>query len=401
MMDVAVEDDLDQLWQQFTLHGTVDEEDEPAETETAQDMLASVAAVCDTVPQATDIYISTKTIIAYLNHPIDLAQVFWQVPVLKYSTMACGVVKKQMKFNSLCRQELATIEDRLMAVQQQQLYVDQNIITHIDNPDGRVGFKDVRKVSVGISKKDIMSCRSKKKSAFYNCFVLILRLLIDGRYREFHVKVFNTGKLEIPGIQSDGVLEHIRRQVLDTLRPLVSPSLDYTSACCETVLINSNFSCGFYLDREALCNILKYKYNIQTIYDSCSYPGIQCKYPLPAASPGEKPRHISFMVFRTGSVLIVGKCNEDTLMDLYGFLKRLLRVEYPLICQKHLTEDEMLLQQSHVGKHKKQKLRRRYIYNKAEDATMAMDDDGSICTTRNGEMDDDDVSSIATDDFFQ
>ena len=57
-----------------------------------------------------------------------------------------------------------------------------------------------------MSKKDIVSYRTKKKSAFYNCFVLIMRLLYNGIFREIHVKVFNTGKLEIPGIQNDQLL---------------------------------------------------------------------------------------------------------------------------------------------------------------------------------------------------
>ena len=37
---------------------------------------------------------------------------------------------------------------------------------------------------------------------------------------------------------------------------------------------------------------------------------------------------MSFMVFRTGSVLIVGKCKEDVLQKIYDFLKQLLENEY-------------------------------------------------------------------------
>ena len=36
---------------------------------------------------------------------------------------------------------------------------------------------------------------------------------------------------------------------------------------------------------------------------------------------------ISFMIFRTGSVLIVGKCTEDILNNIYEFLKNLLQEE--------------------------------------------------------------------------
>ena len=67
----------------------------------------------------------------------------------------------------------------------------------------KLKFKDVRKINVGLCKKDLTSYRTKRKGAFYNCFVLILRIKNkDGIFKEAHVKVFNTGKLEIPGIQT-------------------------------------------------------------------------------------------------------------------------------------------------------------------------------------------------------
>lgn len=37
------------------------------------------------------------------------------------------------------------------------------------------------------------------------------------------------------------------------------------------------------------------------------------------------------MIFRTGSVLIVGRCGENVLYSIYNFLKKLLETEYPEI----------------------------------------------------------------------
>ena len=70
-------------------------------------------------------------------------------------------------------------------------------------------FKEVRKISIGVCKKDITTHRTKKKSAFYNCFVLIIRLQMDTIFRQAHVKIFNTGKVEIPGIQNDEFMDKI------------------------------------------------------------------------------------------------------------------------------------------------------------------------------------------------
>ena len=103
-----------------------------------------------------------------------------------------------------------------------------------------------------------MSYRSKKKQAFYNCFVMIIRIKIAQSFREFHIKVFNTGKMEIPGIQNDMIYETVLSTILTTLQPHMKETLGYLQKS-DTVLINSNFNCGYYISREVLFDILKQK----------------------------------------------------------------------------------------------------------------------------------------------
>ena len=290
------------------------------------------------IPKSSDIYISTKTKIAYLNDYINLKECFWNIEVMPYSTPDEGVIKKQMKFNLLDEEEILSIQEKLKKVD----YSDEQIISHIRNPDGKIKFKDVRKISVGICKKDITSYRCKQKSAFYNCFVLILRLFENECYKESHVKIFNTGKLELPGIQTDEGLNKCLNMVVNILRNHCKLNISLKDCPCETVLINSNFNCGYYIDRDKLCDILKYKYNLHTCYDPCSYPGIMSKFYYnenKIVQDGIKDVsfnnniEMSFMIFRTGSVLIVGKCEEDVLMIIYEFLKKILSDEYNQIYQ--------------------------------------------------------------------
>ena len=323
------------------------------------------------IPKSSNIYISTKTKIAFLSQPINLKEMFWIIPVLQYMEPKNGVIKKQIKFNCSTEEELQDIQNRL----QHENHYDEQIITSIKNPNGRIKFKDIRKITIGLSKKDIMSYRSKKKSAFYNCFVLILRMKVEHIFKEFHVKVFNTGKLEIPGIQNDAVFQNLLDLVIETLQPNLDEKLYYKENTCETVLINSNFNCGFYINREILYDILRYKYNIQAIYDPCSYPGIQCKFyfnPDVNLQNGcqisnenmelyKNVKQVSFMIFRTGSVLIVGKCDENILMLIYEFLKKIFRAEYTKICQKNSNIDFNELNKSKLEKDKKKKIRRKNI----------------------------------------
>jgi len=106
-----------------------------------------------------------------------------------------------------------------------------------------------------------------------------MRLLYNGVFREIHVKVFNTGKLEIPGIQNDELLTIVLDNLIEILKPHIFDSnLHYLKEKTETVLINSNFNCGYYINREKLFDILKYKYKINSSFDPCSYPGIQCEF---------------------------------------------------------------------------------------------------------------------------
>jgi hypothetical protein len=315
------------------------------------------------IPKATDIYISTKSKIAYLNREIDLKGIFWSIPIVPYAIPKNGVIKKQIKFNSTTQEEVDIIQENL----KKELYFEEQVLTSINNPNGRIKFKDIRKISVGISKKDIMSYRSKKKSAFYNCFVMILRIKINEIFKEFHIKVFNTGKMEIPGIQNDTIYDSVLSTILTTLQPHIKEPLNYLQKS-DTVLINSNFNCGYYISREVLFDILKQKYNIQCIYDPCSYPGIQCKFyynpnvevqtgkQISAEDKEKYPNivEVSFMIFRTGSILIVGMCDDNVLYVIYDFLKKILIEEYHKINQRVVQKDV-------VDKTKDKKIRKKNI----------------------------------------
>jgi hypothetical protein len=302
---------------------------------------------------------------------------------MSYASQCSGIIKKQIKFSCTTKEELEEIEAHTQTeIDKNDGFIETQIIEHIDNPDGRIKFKDHRKINIGLSKKDILNCRSKKKRAFFNCFVLIIRLEDENSppdariFKEMHIKVFNTGKLEIPGIQHDDSLQNVINILIRTLKVIVGEHIECKKDNCETVLINSNFNCGFYIDRDKLYNILKYKYRINSNYDSCSYPGIQCKFfyyvdhtttiqsKNEHSQTGQQPTtnltdyiEISFMIFRTGSVLIVGKCEDYVLHDIYDFIKELFRVEF-LNIYSHIIQPGDDVVKKHVPK-----LRTRTIVN--------------------------------------
>lgn len=328
------------------------------------------------IPKCEDLYISTTTKVLFLNQPIDIYQVFWNIPILSYTSPKEGVVKKQIKIVSNNEEEYKEYCEKLKNVD----YYHEHIIKQINNPGARrIKYRDERKLTIGISKKDIMNCRGKVKNAFYNCFAIILRFNYKSEFKEIHVKIFNTGKMEIPGILDASFLEIVKKMILQTLVPLVKESLYFVDNKNEdSVLINSNFNCGFFINREKLHSILRSpKYNIEAVYDPCSYPGVKCKYyfhheigfdvtkqtgniqnadfqnKISELNNNKKYTEVSFMIFRTGSCLIVGNCSEKILMFIFNFIKSLLQREYMHI---YTNSDE------NVTKEKKQKIRKKQIH---------------------------------------
>ena len=236
-------------------------------------------------------------------------------------------------------------------------------VTQLSSIKNKKKFKEVKKIDIGLCEKDIVSYRKKQKGAFYNCFALILRIKYKDQFKEVHVKIFNTGKLEIPGIQYDELLTITLDNLVNILQPFLKPKLSYNKKDINTVLINSNFTCGYFLDRFKLFQKLKYKYNIQASYDPCSYPGIQCLFYFNHENTVHNGIHIkddtlknwkkvSFMIFRTGSVLIVGNCNKYILNIVYEFIKTVLHEEF---------EDIFVNINSSIKKQPKKKLRKKMI----------------------------------------
>jgi hypothetical protein len=397
-------------------------------------------------PKCSELHISTKTKVLYLNCKIDTLKTFWRIPVIDYWRPIEGVIKKQTKITSLSQEELDDSQERLrncghhyteMVIKSASKNVfgvtsSSNLLEEDESAEKvehinttmtsyrygqgpvqtlakRLKFKDDRKITIGISKKDIMNCRGKQKKAFMNCFAIIIRLLYKGDFREVHVKVFNTGKLEIPGVPDDNILRLVREKVIEYLQPHLDleqirsndgnekyhgrdditertgpnnkSRLQYIKGDGddgdEDVLINSGFHCGFCIDQKAFYSILRSeKYGIETSYDSCHYPGIRCKYyyrnDLPKDHPNQgricledngiklsqlelskKYTCVSFMIFSTGNCLVVGNCSNSVLLHVFEFIKRTLSVEYGAIC---------LPNESVATKIKKKKQRKKTVY---------------------------------------
>ena len=328
--------DYDEEWLNFCSVGEVMLDDTTNAEQTLEDMRE------EDIPESGPLYISTRTKIGYFNKSIPLNDVFWNIPILPYATQEEGIIKKQIKISidKKKQEDIDVLEKRLEKEYNCEV---QDLAKKKD--------KYIKKISIGIASKDLLSYRTKKRGAFYNCFVLIFRMRIEnGNFKEIHVKVFNTGKIEIPGMKTQWMLERMIKNILFLFQVSLGmgDAIKLKSNEFETVLVNSNFNCRFNIQRDKLLGILRSKYNICATYDGCSYPGIISKfyYSTGASQIGDGRRRtaedsiVTFMIFRTGSVLIVGKCDNNILNQIYEYLKVLLSTEYKDICQHYVADDK-------------------------------------------------------------
>lgn len=308
-------------------------------------------------PECNELYISTQTKQIRLNQSnIDVSKIFWEIPIVNYWNPEEGIIKKQMKVACFSKEECEDTTRRL----QQYPYFNERIMKQTDNPNStKHKFKRESKVTVGISTKNVLNCRGKEKGgAMFNCFAITIRFRNEtGRFQEIHVKVFNTGKLEIPGINNQQLLVRVTEYLIIILQPFFETPILFleNTSDNDNVLINSNFHCGFNINRDILHNIIKRKYKIDTLFDSCKYPGINCKFyfnreigfneelqngvikhedhslKMDELQETNKYIKITFVIFQTGSCIIVGNCSEKVLRFVFEFVKKMLRTEYKSI----------------------------------------------------------------------
>jgi TATA-box binding protein (TBP) (component of TFIID and TFIIIB) len=325
-------------------------------------------------PEPDKLHISTQTKIAYLNIPVDINMLFWNLPIIEFHESRTGILKKQMKLTTHDINDTEKFEEQIKEHYNGSLEL---ITLKTDK------YKCVQKASIGLSNKDVINFKAVNgKRAFYNCVALVMRIYHDETYKEFHIKMFNTGKMEIPGIRESHCI-HVALGEFMKILNVFYPEAKYMESI-RTILINSNFKCGYEIDRQKCVMMLKTKYSMIAMYDPCLYPGVQCKFYYnedneiqdgvcrckkrcgkKGTGKGENQcKEISFMIFRTGSILIVGNCEESQLREIYNVLKQLFYNEYVNLVTEgdHPLDDAMSVYTSTTMKTRK--LRSKILYVK-------------------------------------
>ena len=136
------------------------------------------------VPKCGDLNISTKTMIAFLNIQIALKDIFWKLNVINYYDNTEGIIKKQIKINCKNIEESKILEEQIRKINND--YLD---VTILKQNDGKIGcFRDNRKISIGLSKKDLLKLKKKQRVRFITVLLLFLGYLRTIFIRKYTVK---------------------------------------------------------------------------------------------------------------------------------------------------------------------------------------------------------------------
>jgi len=276
------------------------------------------------------------------------------------ATNTLEFIAPTLNFSSLRISTITTTAQLGTKIILDALFAQIPILQYWDLTDGVLKMEFSGKVK-GTSFKDIMLKPKESKTSFFNQATLVVRREVSPlSWKEINVKLFRNGGIQMTGVRSI-------EMATDTLKWLV-PYLQRTCTGAEIFsgtpnihkeqvqLVNTDFSIGAKVRRDALHRILIEKYRLNSSYESAIYQGVKTKYFYNAgrpadASPGLCPcpklckgtgdgskigecKKITISPFQTGQVIITGARTMEQINEAYNFIKEVFRTNQDEILRK-------------------------------------------------------------------
>jgi TATA-box binding protein (TBP) (component of TFIID and TFIIIB) len=214
---------------------------------------------------------------------------------------------------------------------------------------------EYRAVKKGESWKDILQKsddddKKDKKTFFFNQATIVIRREISPlNWKEINIKLFRNGGVQMTGVRSDEMswdairwlVAHIQTHY--TAKPVFEGTVNIHKM--QTQLVNTDFSIGAKIRRDALHKVLREKYFLSVSYDPAIYQGVKTKYFYNAERPATCPpglcpceklckgtgdgsklgacKKITISPFQTGQIIITGARTIEQINEAYEFMKRL------------------------------------------------------------------------------
>jgi TATA-box binding protein (TBP) (component of TFIID and TFIIIB) len=196
-------------------------------------------------------------------------------------------------------------------------------------------------INKGINNKKISKKKSENRNYFYNQVTLHIYNDLKENKR-VNVKIFNNGRIQMTGINSDLIgtttMEIILKEFnrLENKKEIVDhEELITQSEDLETVLINSDFDIHSEINREALHRVI-IDNDYLSSYEPCNYPGVNIKYyynssrqnygrcdcdkPCNGKGLNDSCKRITIVAFKSGKIIITGGRSKKHIQTAYEFI---------------------------------------------------------------------------------
>lgn len=230
----------------------------------------------------------------------------------------------------------------------------------------RVYKKNIVKRIIGCKAEDFPVkgyFEKEKKSNFFNSASLNV-LISDNKC--INVKVFKNGNVQMTGVPDEErgqlavevIIAYLKSVPDDpkTGTRIVANKKLLKSIDFRTVMINSDYFCGFEIQRENLLKILSQKYDLSAAFDSENYPGVKLEYfwntnTLGGANEGKCAckkqckgkgngegdgccKKVTVSTFQSGKVIVTGARTKQQLNSAYNFINKIFSENYHYIRKK-------------------------------------------------------------------
>ena len=220
-------------------------------------------------------------------------------------------------------------------------------------------------ISKGVNNKKFSKKKSENRKYFYNQVTIHIfnNLKANGRV---NVKVFNNGRIQMTGINSDTIGVTTINTVISEFNKLSDIQKESIFeeetieevGSLETVLINSDFDIHNEINRETLHRLI-IRDGYMSSYEPCTYPGVNLKYyynPLvnnfgicdcetPCNGKGKDNtcKKITIAVFKSGKIIITGGRTKHNIQTAYKFITEFIEENSSgiLIKERHVSTEEI------------------------------------------------------------
>lgn len=245
------------------------------------------------------------------------------------------------------------------------LFENIQIMPYWDLNDGVLKMEFQGKTK-GTSWKDIMQKNEKKKEGgatyFYNQATIVIRREVAPlQWKEINIKLFQNGGVQMTGVRSEKMCQDAIDWLVGHIGLTITGAqiFDGPTTICkmQIQLVNTDFSIGAKIRREALYKLLNEKYHLTVSYEPSIYQGVKTKYFYNKQRPSNCPlglcpceklckgtgngdtigscKKITISPFQTGQIIITGARTMDQINEAYEFMKKLFEVHADEVLRKN------------------------------------------------------------------